>query len=155
MSNPRPRHPRVGGPPATRRDRHGRGLRTPLLPADLPASRSRAQEFDQVVMEAVTELQERWSAELSQVDFAVDDVPPLPPGSVAPGPNVVLDNGVPLARFMPAGIDPRGRQTKARVVVYRRPIEMRAGEIGEVADLVEEVLSEQVAAIIGESESDE
>lgn len=106
-------------------------------------------------MEAVADLQERWSSELAQVDFAVDDVPPLPAGSVAPGRDVVMDNGVPLARFLPAGIDPRGRQTKARVVVYRRPIEMRAGEMGEVSDLVEEVLSEQVASIIGESDNEE
>ena len=47
-------------PAVPRRDRRGRGLRTPLLPADIPASRTRSQRFDQAVLEAVADLEERW-----------------------------------------------------------------------------------------------
>ncbi len=146
------------GPPRTRRtprDRHGRGLRTPLLPADLPAARSRAEQFDQLVLAAVATVEHRWPSELANVEFAVDEVPALPPGSVTPGSDVILDGGVPLARFLPPGVDQRGKATKARVVLYRRPLEVRAADPGDLGDLIEEVLTEQVAAIIGEDSADE
>ncbi len=141
------------GPPRagrTKRDRHGRGLRTPLLPADLPAARSRAEQFDQLVLAAVAAVENRWPSELAEVEFAVDEVPALPAGAVTPGNDVILDGGVPLARFLPRGVDQRGKATKARVVLYRRPLEVRAADPGDLGDLIEEVLAEQVASIIGE-----
>ena len=58
---------------------------------------------------------------------------------------------MPLARFLPAGIDARGRPTKARVVLYRRPLEVRSTDALDLGDLVSEVLAEQVGAILGES----
>ena len=36
------------------------GLRTPLLPPELPAARSRAEQFDQVVLAAVAAVEQRW-----------------------------------------------------------------------------------------------
>ncbi len=71
-----------------------------------------------------------------------------------PGPEVILDGGIPLARFLPPGVDPRGRVTKARVVVYRRPLEVRAADAGDLEDLVEEVMLEQVTAILGDGDDD-
>src|ERR1700712_5006565 len=112
------------------RDGRGRGLRTPLLPAQLPAARTRAQQFDHAVLEAVADLEERWPTELGSIEFAVDEVPSLPAGGVVPSSDVVLDGGVPLTRFSPPGVDSRGRTTKARVVVYRRPLEVRAADSG-------------------------
>ena len=132
------------------RDRRGRGLRTPLLPAGLPAARTRAQQFDSAVLEAVADLEGRWPEELDAIDFAVDEVPSLPAGSVLPSSDVVLDGGVPLTRFSPPGVDARGRVTKARVVVYRRPLEVRAADSGDLGELVAEVLGEQLTAILGE-----
>ncbi len=145
-----------GGAPIRRRaarDRRGRGLRTPLLPAQLPAARTRAQQFDQAVLEAVADLEDRWPNELASIEFAVDEVPSLPAGSVAPSSDVVLDGGVPLTRFSPPGVDARGRATKARVVVYRRPLEVRAADSGDLGDLVAEVLGEQLTAVLGEGSS--
>ncbi len=140
-------------PGRVRRDRRGRGLRTPLLPGDVPASRTRAQRFDQAVLEAVAELESRWPGRLESLEFAVDEVPAVP----ADGPElatdeVVLDAGVPLTRFLPPGMDARGRPTKARIVVYRRPLEVRSGDAGELSDLVAEVLGEQLSAVLGEPE---
>ncbi len=135
-----------------RRDRRGRGLRTPLLPADIPASRTRSQRFDQAVLEAVADLEERWPGRLQDIEFAVDEVPAIPgEGAVAPSDEVVLDGGVPLTRFMPPGIDSRGRPTKARIVVYRRPLEVRSSDAGDLGDLVADVLGEQVSAVLGEA----
>ena len=58
---------------------------------------------------------------------------------------------MPLTRFMPPGIDARGRPTKARIVVYRRPLEVRSSDAGDLGDLVAEVLGEQVSAVLGEA----
>ena len=139
-------------PVAPRRDRRGRGLRTPLLPTDIPASRTRSQRFDQAVLEAVADLEERWPGRLQDIEFAVDEVPAIPgEGAVAPSDEVVLDGGVPLTRFMPPGIDSRGRPTKARIVVYRRPLEVRSSDAGDLGDLVADVLGEQVSAVLGEA----
>jgi hypothetical protein len=43
---------------------------------------------------------------------------------------------VPLGRLLPAGVDSRGRRTAPRVVVYRRPLEARANDRHDLADLV-------------------
>ncbi|WP_323132221.1 metallopeptidase family protein [Kineococcus indalonis] len=119
-----------------RRDRHGRGLRGPLLPASLPAARTRAERFDDLVLDAVELLERRWAEQLAGVEFAVEEVPPSDP---APWEDEV----VPLGRLFPA--DASG---PARVVLYRRPVETRAG--GEdLEDLVADVVVEQVAHLLG------
>jgi len=118
-----------------RRDRHGRGLRGPLLPSSLPAARTRAERFDDLVLDAVDLLERRWAQELAGVEFAVEDVPPSDP---APWE----DDAVPLGRLFPAdGASP------ARVVVYRRPVETRADE-EDLDDLVAEVVIQQVAHLL-------
>lgn len=140
--------------PTTRRDRHGRGLRSPLLPAELPAARSRAEQFDQVVLAAVAAVELRWPQKLAEVEFAVDEVPSVAADELTPGPEVILDGGVPLSRFLSPGVDRAGRPTKARVVVYRRPLEIRAGDVGDLEELVEEILVEQVTAVLGDQDED-
>ena len=130
-------------------------MRTPLLPTDVPASRTRAQRFDQAVLEAIADLEERWPGRLDAIEFAVDEVPVIPAeGSVQPSDDVVLDGGVPLTRFMPPGIDAKGRPIKARIVVYRRPLEVRSSDAGDLGELVAEVLGEQVSAVLGEAGDD-
>lgn len=132
------------------RDRRGRGMRGPLLPTDLPGARTRAEQFDQVVLEAVADLEERWPDELEGFEFAVDEVPTVPAdGGVPAADDVVQDSGVPLTRFIPPGVDQKGRPTKARIVVYRRPLEIRSADAGDLGDLVAEVLGEQVGSILG------
>jgi predicted Zn-dependent protease with MMP-like domain len=123
------------------RDRHGRGLRGPLYPATLPAARSRAERFDALVIEALEPIEARWRTELTQLDVAVDDVPDV---QVEGEDGVVEDGNVPLARLLPAGSDQR-----ARIVLYRRPLEARAKDGADLADLVHEVLVEQVANYLG------
>jgi hypothetical protein len=62
-----------------RRDRHGRGLRGPLIPYTvvlggrelrIPASQTRGERFDDLVLDAVEELEQRWASELEGVEFA-------------------------------------------------------------------------------------
>ncbi|MFD6134715.1 metallopeptidase family protein [Isoptericola sp. NPDC056618] len=123
-------------PPARRRDRRGRGVRGPLLPPGMPAYRTRAEQFDDLVLDVVELLQRRWGPQLAGTEFAVEDVPPSEP---APWES----DGVPLGRCFPAEA---GRP--ARVVVYRRPVDFRAADDADRADLVRDVVVEQVAHLL-------
>lgn len=134
----------TGRPARTRRrDRHGRGLRGPLVPAGVPLARTRSEQFDDLVLDAVEHLEGRWGSELAAVEFAVDEVPGLGP-EAEPGEELAGEDGVPLARLVAGD----GR-TPSRIVVYRRPVEARAPDRGELADLVHDVIVEQVARLLG------
>jgi predicted Zn-dependent protease with MMP-like domain len=127
-------------------------MRAPLYPSGSPAARTRAERFDALVLEALEPIEERWSAELADLDVAVDDVPEVPPRPARPATDddaVVGDGDVPLARLVPAGIDRRGDTTRARVVLYRRPLEARALDGEDLADLLHDVLVEQIAGYLG------
>ena len=120
-----------------RRDRHGRGLRGPLAPPQVPISLSRSELFDDYVRESVERLERRWP-QLVEVEFAVQEVPQAGPDEADP------DGGVPLGRVVPGK---QGR--KSRIVVYRRPVEIRAKSREDRAALVHEILIEQVADLLG------
>src|SRR6185312_16846227 len=91
-----------------RRDRRGRGVRGLLYPPTLPAARSRAERFDEIVLEALEPIDQRWHAELGKLDVAIDEVPEVTdcdPATVTWGADVVEDGNVPLARLVSAGVD--------------------------------------------------
>ena len=136
-NQPQPAAERAAPARRRRRDRHGRGLRGPLVPREVPAWRSRRDRFDDRVLDAVERLEQRWSRELRDVEFAVEDIPPSDPAPWEHGE-------VPLGRFFPAE-----GELPARVVVYRRPVESRAPDGPEVGALVHEVVVEQVAHLLG------
>ena len=120
-----------------RRERHGRGLRGVLAPASLPGHRTRAEQFDDLVLDTVERLDAHWAAQLAGVEFAVEPVPPSDPAPWEHGE-------VPLARLFPAS-----GALAARIVLYRRPIQTRARERIVLAPLVHEVVVEQVAHLLG------
>jgi len=123
------------------RDRRGRGLRGPLAPPESPLSRTRAQAFNELVEDAVQRLEVRWRKELAAVEFAVAQVPAA--GAVPEG-TATSPGGVPLSRLHPGGA---GRH--ARIVLYRRPIEARAKGRTDLAILVQDLITEQVAELLG------
>jgi predicted Zn-dependent protease with MMP-like domain len=115
-------------------------------------ARSRSQRFDALVLEALEPIEQRWHTELTQLDVAVDEVPEVnttTPEKVVWDDDVVVDSNVPLARLVPAGVDRRGLPTRARIVLYRRPLEARARDGADMADLLHDVLVEQVATYLG------
>lgn len=126
---------------ARHRDRHGRGMRGPLAPPQVPLSLSRADSFDNLVRDSADRLERQWP-QLSGVYFAVQDVPLLKHGddSAVDG----LGGQVPLGRLLPA----RGDRPDC-VIVYRRPVEMRTKSRDERALLVHEIVVEQVAELLG------
>ena len=86
-----------------RRDRHGRGLRGSLVPPDVPLHRTRSERFDDLVLLAVSQLEPRWEAELSGVEFGVEEIPPVIPDGDDPEP-------IPLARLDPGSLQPGSRR---------------------------------------------
>lgn len=115
-----------------------------IAPRSVPLARTRAEAFDELVLDAVDELEAHWKDELAGVEFAVEEVPPQIDNGF--DPDVVLDRGVPLGRLYRAGIaDVHG----PTVVVYRRPVEARASEPEERGDVVFMVVAELVAELLG------
>ncbi|MFN2560987.1 MAG: metallopeptidase family protein [Jatrophihabitans sp.] len=135
---------RAAARPPRRRDRRGRGIRGHLAPVEVPLHRTRGEEFDDLVMDAVEELEEHWAAELAALEFAVEDVPPA--GDTAFDPDTVVDRGVPLGRLYRQGL-PEIEQPV--IVVYRRPIEARAADVEDRADLVFMVVVDLAAEFLG------
>lgn len=127
-------------------------MRGPLLPPTVPGWRSRAERFDMAVLEAYEPIERRFQQRLSELDVAVDEIPriqPRDPESVQWPPEVVADGPIALARLIPAGVDVRGEATRARILLFRKPIERRAKNSGDLNDLLHEILVAQVATYLG------
>jgi hypothetical protein len=159
--------------PVRRRDRHGRGLRGSLVPPGVPLHRTRSERFDDLVLLAVSQLEPRWEAELSSIEFGVEEIPPVLPdtGDPEPVPLARLEPGStrfgrseagwarpgrsePAARTPPAPRDAAGMHRDApdrpaRIVLYRRPLLARADGEEELAELVLDVIVEQFAHWLG------
>ena len=136
----------------------------------MPLHRTRAERFDDLVLLAVSQLEPRWEAELTGVEFGVEEIPPVIPDDDDPDP-------VPLARLEPGSGRPGqpGAATTAaladlpadmpdmpdlldladlperpaRIVLYRRPLIARADGEEELAELVLDVIVEQFARWLG------
>jgi hypothetical protein len=115
----------------------GPGLRPgPLSPSGVPAARSPKAAFDAIVLTVVQEIDSRWHDELGLVEFAVEETPIVPDDWAA--------DTVPLASLVRSS---GGRPT--RLVLFRRPIELRSETRGDLAAMVLTVLVEQVSELLG------
>jgi hypothetical protein len=114
-------------------------MRGPIAPPQVPLAASRAEAFADLVQDSVERLERRWP-QLADIDFLVLEVPRLD-GRAGESWS---DDAVPLGGTIPAR---EGR--RARVVVYRRPVEIRTKGRDERAALVHEVVVEQVAELLG------
>jgi hypothetical protein len=108
----------------------------PLAPSGVPAAKSPKAAFDAIVVAVLEELEERWAAELGLVEFAVEETPMVPDDWEA--------DTVPLASLVRgSGGEP------TRLVLFRRPIELRAETRSDLSAMVLTVLVEQVSELIG------
>ncbi len=130
-----------------------------LVPPDVPLYRTRAERFDDLVLQAVARLEPQWEAHLSGVEFAVEEIPPaeLPAtGPHGPVPLSRLELGAPPggqgpepdAPGAPAAGEEAG-QHPPRIVVYRRPLMARADGEEELGELVFDAVVEEFARILG------
>jgi hypothetical protein len=98
----------------------------------------RAERFGDIVVAAVNRLEPRWGPRLTAVDVEIRDIP---------DPEALREPGeIPLAAHRSA----RGQRT-ATVVVYRRPVELRAPDHQGRVDLVRDLVAEQLAELLGVS----
>jgi hypothetical protein len=105
----------------------------------VPGERSRRERFDAVVAGVVAELEKRWRAELSGVEFGVEDVPWVD--------DDWRPERVPLATLVPG----RSRRP-TRIVVYRLPIRarlLRDPTPTSERDLVYAALVDRIAELLG------
>lgn len=119
------------------RDRRGRGPRGPLAPPEVPLRRSKADAFDEIVLDAIEHLEMRWAEQLDRLDVAVEAVPPDDEPS-ADGDPVALSRSEAAESGRPA-----------RIVLYRRPLEARGHDPEDLADLVLDVVVHELARVLG------
>ena len=98
-----------------------------------------------MVLDAVARLESRWEAELTGVEFAVQEVPEAE--------ELVDDSSpLPLARTVPGTAEPGTPDHPAspgRIVVYRRPLMARSENDSELSDLVFDIVVEEFATFLG------
>jgi len=125
-----------------REDRHGRLRRTDgdrrRRPVDGFRARDRAR-FEDVAEDALGGLPARVLREIAGARLGLEDVPPQPePADAGEEPELGrLELGTPR-----------------RLVLYRRPIELRAGSRMELADAVRDAAAEAVGRALGWPETD-
>lgn len=97
--------------------------------------RGGAARFDELVAAEVRRLERRLPQVVSRVEFAVSDVPPIGPS----------DTEVPLTRCEGGGAD-----QPYRIIVFRRPIQLRAGsDADDLGWLVRDCLVSELAEVLG------
>ncbi|CAN5168837.1 metallopeptidase family protein [soil metagenome] len=107
----------------------------------VPAARTRRVVFDDLVLSVVEDLERQWHDELGLVEFAVEECPLLPEDWAA--------DTVPLATLV-RGTGP----TPTRLVLFRRPIELRSETRSDLSAMVLTVLVEQVSELLGRPPED-
>jgi predicted Zn-dependent protease with MMP-like domain len=113
-----------------------------LAPAGVPIVTSASDRFDHIASEAVAHVEHRWRDQLADVEFAVDLVPTIDPD--VPVSDEIESAGVPLARIFPATATAR-----THIVLYRKPLELRALDLTDLEDLVHDVVVQIVADFLG------
>jgi len=109
-------------------------MRGAIAPLSVPISQSPADRFAALVTAALDRLERRWPAEVAPVDLqsvevAIEDLPRTSLGQ----------SEVPLGECRP-GPTPQ-------LVFYRRPIEHRVETMGELAEVVGDLVTELVAEL--------
>jgi len=126
-------------PRSVKRDAHGRGMRGPLLPHNVPFHSTRDGFFARNVADAVAELDARLGSRVQGISIAYEEIPNLA--------DLTLNTDVvPLGRIV------RGHPTT--IVLYQRPIEMRSENTDLMARIIRDVLAEYVAVYLGIEPSD-
>ena len=136
------------GMSSRRHDRHGRAKRADNNRRRRPPDGFRATHgarFSDLVENAISELPPALLQGVSGVEIVIEAVPPLDSAAIAKG-------AVPLARLLEhrgesGGTSPvtEGR----RLVVYRRPLELRSSSRSELVEVIRIAIGMEVARFMG------
>ena len=121
-----------------RRNRHGRGLRGEVMQPTHPGYRTRADRFDDMVLDSAQRLHDIWGKTLDGVRFGVDEIPPELEQLAATA------STPPMGSYTPAA-DGDG----PTITVYRRVVEQACSSVEELQDLVHDVVVEHTAEMLG------
>ncbi|CAA9212643.1 MAG: hypothetical protein AVDCRST_MAG83-153 [uncultured Arthrobacter sp.] len=121
-----------------RRNRRGRGLRGDLIGSHLPGFRTRAERFDDWVMESAQRLERLWGERIQDLQIIVQEIPDGLEDMTREKIRDLLGSATPAAPGRPAAI-----------TVYRHPVEMAAKGVMPVNELVHDVVVEQAAELLG------
>lgn len=108
----------------------------PLTPRGVPRTRTDRAVFDDIVVSVVERIERRWADELGLIEFAVEETPLVPDDWTV--------ETVPLATLV------RGTGSEpTRLVLFRKPIDLRCDSRSDLAALVLAVLVEELADLLG------
>ena len=97
-----------------KRNRHGRGRRGGVMPPPLPGAKTRAERFEDLLIESAERLADRWGDRVSSIDFRIMMVPSTK----------VLQQAQNAGSRVPWATNRSARpQRTERITLYRRTIE--------------------------------
>ncbi|MCI1673784.1 MAG: metallopeptidase family protein [Bifidobacterium tibiigranuli] len=119
------------------RNRHGRGVRTPMFGVRLPQYRTKSGLFDDIVASQIRRLSSAWPQLVKPVQFAVEDVPPVQD-------DVWQDTSSTTSRSFPAQ-----HGVPARIVLYRMALQMQVTTRMELQWAIRDELVSRIAELYG------
>lgn len=119
------------------RNRHGRGIRTPMFGTRLPRYRTASGMFDSMVAGQIRRLNGAWHELTKNVQFAVEDVPPSQP--------VLWEHS---RRIMSQSF-PENRGIPARIVLYRLPLCTHVTSRAELQYAIRDEIVQRLAELYG------
>ncbi|NEG69313.1 metallopeptidase family protein [Bifidobacterium choloepi] len=119
------------------RNRHGRGVRTPMFGTRLPRYRTRSGYFDDAVASQLKRLNGAWPELIGPVQFAVEDVPPSNPAPWERQPQLTSQ------AFAATHGSP------ARIVLYRMPLQSHARDREDLQFAIRDELVLRIAELYG------
>lgn len=119
------------------RNRHGRGVRTPMFGTRLPRYRTRAGFFDDMVVAQIRRLADAWPELVKPLQFAVEDVPPSMP---APWED---------ERRIASQAFAASHGTPARIVIYRMPVQSHVNNRLDLEFAIRDELVMRIAEMYG------
>lgn len=123
------------------RNRHGRGTRGRIL--SRTSKQAKANIFNSLSAKAFTLLDNKCGKLLDKVDLAITDVPNY--YTLTDNSETVIDKEIVLSKYAPPHLTSTGQAKKAKIILYRFPLEARARTKQELFELIYEVLTYQVA----------
>jgi predicted Zn-dependent protease with MMP-like domain len=115
------------------------------VPHGLPIATTPADRFDRIASAAVDHVEHRWRQQLTGVEFAVD----LVPSADVDASNPAMDGAIESGGVLLAQIVPGTGRTPTHIVLYRKPIELRARGVEDLEDLVHDVVVQVIANYLG------